>query len=89
MVLDGLVRISCRHPKGSSALDAEETVVRHPVLFDGQLVLLEMIVGIDDVVVLEVVANDGWAVDFSGHNIVVLIVGTSQIWSACPFVNST
>ena len=36
----------------------------NPVLFDGQLVLLEMILGIDGVVILEVVANDGREVDF-------------------------
>jgi hypothetical protein len=85
MVLDGLVRISCRHPKGSSALDAEETVVRHPVLFDSQLVLLEMIVGIDGVADLEVVGGRL----LGSQHCCTQCVGTSQIWSACPFVNST
>jgi hypothetical protein len=55
-----LVRISCWHPKAN----AERTIVRNPVLFDGHLVLLEMITGIDGIVILEVVGNDGQVVNF-------------------------
>ena len=50
--------------QGHSAYDAERTIVRNPVLFDGHLVLLEMITGIDGIVILEVVGNDGQVVNF-------------------------